>query len=183
MVRDLERKMASRDTAPEAVTREQTLANRLLSQERTGANKLCSLHAPEMERISKGKADKGYRGHETWPGIRIVLPGQRSRTSAERRWRRTRLPWRCVIDALIGHMEVDGLMGHNWLKGVMYDAIHAILCAVVQNLRLLLERSRILCAVIRGVFWNGSSRCNRSRRTYRMTIRPTPAGHAGDDRA
>jgi transposase, IS5 family len=104
---------------------------------RTGSNKLYSLHAPEVECISKGKAhkryefgvkvgvvaclkkpfilaahalpgrpydghtlmrslahatlntgvkiktavaDKGYRGHETWPGARIVLPGQRSGT-------------------------------------------------------------------------------------------------------
>jgi transposase, IS5 family len=127
VVRDLERKTASWDVVPEALTRELALAHRLLSQQRTGANKLYSLHAPEVECISKGKAhkryefgvkvgvvaslkkpfilaahalpgrpydghtlmrslaqatlntgvkiktavaDKGYRGHETWPGAK-----------------------------------------------------------------------------------------------------------------
>ena len=38
-------------------------------------------------------------------------------------------------EALIGHMKVDGLR----LKGTAGDAIHAILCAPGQNLRLLLR--------------------------------------------
>ncbi len=196
VVRDLERKTASWDGVPEALTRELALAQRLLNQQRTGANKLYSLHAPEVECISKGKAhkryefgvkvgvvaslkkpfilaahalpgrpydghtlmrslaqatlntgvkiktavaDKGYRGHETWPGARIVLPGQRSGSPGERRWRRTRLRRRSVIEALIGHMKVDGLMDRNWLKGTAGDAMHAILCAADQNLRLLLR--------------------------------------------
>jgi len=44
-----------------------------------------------------------------------------------------------VIEALIGHMKADGLMGRNWLEGTMSDAIHAILCAAGQNLRFLLR--------------------------------------------
>lgn len=40
--------------------RELALAQRLLRQKRTGANKLYSLHAPEVECISKGKAHKRY---------------------------------------------------------------------------------------------------------------------------
>jgi IS5 family transposase len=90
-------------------------------------------------KIKTAGADKGYRGHETWPGARIILPGQHSRTPAERRWRRTRLRRRSVIEALIGHMKVDGLMDRNWLKGIASDAMHAILCAAGQNLRLLLR--------------------------------------------
>jgi hypothetical protein len=35
-------------------------------------------------------------------------------------------------------MKVDGLMDRNWLKGTAGDAMHAILCAAGQNLRLLL---------------------------------------------
>jgi IS5 family transposase len=42
-------------------------------------------------KIKTAVADKGYREHETWPGARIILPGQHNRTPAERRWRRTRL--------------------------------------------------------------------------------------------
>jgi IS5 family transposase len=196
VVRDLERKTASWDAVPETMTRELALAQRLLSQERSGSNKLYSLHAPEAECISKGKAhkryefgvkvgvvaclkkpfilaahalpgrpydghtlmrslaqatlntgvpiktavaDKGYRGHETWPGAKVILPGQRSSTSTERRWRRSRLRRRSVIEALIGHMKVAGLMDRNWLKGTAGDAMHAILCAAGQNLRLLLR--------------------------------------------
>ena len=194
MVRDLERKTSSRDVVPEALTLELALARRLLVQQRTGANKLYSLHAPVLECISKGKlhkryefgvevgvvaslkkpfmlaahalsgrpydgrtlmrslaqatlntgikiktaaADKGYRGHETWPGVEVILPGQRSGTPTERRWRRTRLRRRSVIEVLNGHMKVDGLMDRNWLKGAANDAMHAILCAAGQNLRLL----------------------------------------------
>jgi transposase, IS5 family len=90
-------------------------------------------------KIKTAVADKGYRGHETWPGAKVILPGQRSGTPAERRWRRTRLRRRSVIEALIGHMKVDGLMDRNWLKGTAGDAMHAILCAAGQNLRLLLR--------------------------------------------
>jgi IS5 family transposase len=46
-----------------------------------------------------------------------------------------------MIEALIGHMKVDGLMDRNWLKGIAGDAMHAILCAAGQNLRLLLLRA------------------------------------------
>ena len=45
---------------------------------------------------------------------------------------------RNVIEALIGHVKVDGLMDRNWLKGTAGDAMHSILCAAGQNLRLLL---------------------------------------------
>ena len=90
-------------------------------------------------KIKTALADKGYRGHETWPGAKIFLPGQRSGTPGARRWRLTRLRRRSVIEALIGHMKVDGLMGRNWLKGTAGDAMHAILCAAGQNLRLLLR--------------------------------------------
>jgi len=46
VVRDVERKTASWDTKPEALTRELALAHRLLIQQRTGTQKLYSLHAP-----------------------------------------------------------------------------------------------------------------------------------------
>ena len=101
-------------------------------------------------KIRTAVADKGYRGHETWPGARIVLPGQRSGTPAGRRWRRTRLRRRSVIEALIGHMKVDGLMDRNWLKGTAGNAVHVILCAAGQNLRQLL---RAIAACLRLHVW------------------------------
>ena len=74
-------------------------------------------------KLNKGVAIKtavvhrGCRGHDAWAGARIVMPWRRSRTPGERRWRRTRLRRRSMIEALIGHMKVDGLIGRNWLKG------------------------------------------------------------------
>ncbi len=44
-----------------------------------------------------------------------------------------------MIEALIGHMKNDGLMGRNWLKGSAGDAMHVVLCAAGQNLRLILR--------------------------------------------
>ena len=46
MGRDLERKTAAWDAVPEIVTRELVLAQRLLTEERSGSNKLYSLCAP-----------------------------------------------------------------------------------------------------------------------------------------
>jgi hypothetical protein len=52
------RKTAVWDAIPEAMTRELALAQLLLTQQRTGSHKLYSLHAPEVQSISKGKAHK-----------------------------------------------------------------------------------------------------------------------------
>lgn len=35
--------------------------------------------------IKTAVLDMGCRGHETWPGARLVLPGHRGRTPGERR--------------------------------------------------------------------------------------------------
>ena len=176
---------------------ELALARRLLAQDSKSRNKLYSLHAPEVECISKGKAhkryefgvkvgvvaslrtpfilaahalpgnpydghtlawslahtrlntgvpiktavvDKGYRGSRAaWPGAEVVIPGQRSRDDAHRQQRRKQLRRRSVIEALIGHMKNDGLLDRNWLKGKAGDAMHVVLCAAGQNLRLILR--------------------------------------------
>jgi hypothetical protein len=101
-----------------------------------------------------------------------VLPGQRSRTPGERRWRRTRLRRRSVIEALIGHMKVDGLMGRNWLKGTGGDAMHAILCAAGQNLRLMLRAiATVLRLELRAVL--------EGFKSFRLSLRdPTRYHHA-----
>lgn len=60
VVRDVERRIAD-DTALQAVFAEElTMAKRLLAQEKHSKHKLYSLHAPEVECISKGKAHKRY---------------------------------------------------------------------------------------------------------------------------
>jgi len=59
MVRDIERQLEGRDEQiRDAFARDLALAHRVINQKRTDKNKLYSLHAPEVECISKSKAHK-----------------------------------------------------------------------------------------------------------------------------
>ncbi len=50
---------------------------------------------------------------------------------------------------MIGHMKSDGLLGRNWLKGEIGDALHAVMCGAGHNLRMILARLRALyCALV-----------------------------------
>ena len=60
VVRDIERKTADEPELQVVFTAELALARRLLGQQRTDRNKLYSVHAPEVECISKGKVHKRY---------------------------------------------------------------------------------------------------------------------------
>jgi len=60
VVRDIERKIAGSPELEAIFTDELAMAKRLLKQQKTDKNKLYSLHAPEVECISKGKANKRY---------------------------------------------------------------------------------------------------------------------------
>jgi IS5 family transposase len=60
VVRDIERKIANQAEKQAAFAEELGLAKRLLAQQKRDKNKLYSLHAPEVECISKGKAHKRY---------------------------------------------------------------------------------------------------------------------------
>lgn len=58
--RDIERKISGNGELKESFSNEMEMANRLLLQKRSDSGKLYSLHAPEVECISKGKAHKKY---------------------------------------------------------------------------------------------------------------------------
>jgi len=60
VVRDIERKIANQVGKQTVFAAELGLAKRLLAQQKQDKNKLYSLHAPEVECISKGKAHKRY---------------------------------------------------------------------------------------------------------------------------
>ena len=60
VVRDMERKLAGQPQQQVTCAAELALAKRLLVQQKQDKNKLYSLHAPEVECISKGKAHKRY---------------------------------------------------------------------------------------------------------------------------
>ena len=60
VVRDIERKTAGNAARQAVFADELALAKRLLAQQKQDKNKLYSLHAPEVECISKGKVHKRY---------------------------------------------------------------------------------------------------------------------------
>jgi IS5 family transposase len=73
--------------------------------------------------------DLGYRGwHET--NANVI---HRGKTLSKRQKKRLRR--RSALEAMIGHMKVDGLLERCHLKGLQGDAIHAILCGIGHNLR------------------------------------------------
>ena len=76
---------------------------------------------------------------------------------------RKALKRRQAVEPMIGHLKSDHQMVWNWLKGSIGDAVHAVLCACVYNLRLLLRHLALLLAQIWVVIWamELKSDCNR----------------------
>jgi len=89
--------------------------------------------------------DKGYRGVEI-QGVRILRWGQRRGMT---RTLRAMIKRRSAIEPAIGHMKMDGWLGRNRLKGVLGDALHAVMCGAGHNLRLILAALRLYCARFR----------------------------------
>lgn len=91
--------------------------------------------------------DKGYQGHGVDAGrSRVLISGTRKLSYALKRHLRRR----AAIEPEIGHMKGDGLLGRNFLKGVVGDAINALLCGAGHNLRKILARLRDLLPLLLG---------------------------------
>jgi IS5 family transposase len=103
--------------------------------------------------IERGYVDKGYRGHDTSNPRRIFISGQKRGVFGviKRELRR-----RSAIEAVIGHMKIDGHLGRCHLKGRIGDAANAILTAAGHNFRLLLAWLRELLLLILVVLLNPS---------------------------
>ena len=56
--------------------------------------------------------------------------------------------WRSAIEPAIGHMKTDGKLDRNWLKGVLGDATHAVLCGAGHNLRMIFRKLRLFCTLV-----------------------------------
>ena len=206
VTRDIERKLEQEPDKKLLFAAKLAQANQLLTQGKTGKNKLYSLHAPEVECIAKGKAhkkyefgvkvgvvttlkeqfvlsskafagrpydghtlfrnladakrrcgqwatevyvDRGYRGYHKKGGelFEITIAGQKRGMTVHRK---RKLKRRNAIEAIIGHMKTDGLMGRNHLLGKVGDAMNAILCGAGQNLRMILKQLRLLFVSILG---------------------------------
>jgi transposase, IS5 family len=92
--------------------------------------------------------DRGYRGVQASAGTRLLV----SHTRRLPKTLKTLLKRRQVVEPMIGHMKADGLLGRNWLKGPLGDAMHAVLCGAGHNLRMLLAHLRVLLLALLGQF-------------------------------
>ena len=48
---------------------------------------------------------------------------------------------------MIGHLKSDGRLARNFLKGVEGDAMNALLCGAGHNIRKILRKLRLFCAL------------------------------------
>ena len=90
--------------------------------------------------------DRGYRGHQVGGATEVFIAGRRRGITATIR---RELRRRSAIEAMIGHMKLDGKLARNHLEGAVGDAIHALLCGAGHNLRLILRHlARLLRALL-----------------------------------
>jgi transposase, IS5 family len=93
--------------------------------------------------------DRGYRGHGASGNTAVFVAGRRRGITPTIR---RELRRRSAIEAMIGHMKLDGKLARNHLKGALGDAIHAPLCGAGHNLRLILRHlARLLRALLLGL--------------------------------
>jgi transposase, IS5 family len=91
--------------------------------------------------------DRGYRGHGVAGLTEVVIAGRRRGLTPTMR---RELRRRSAIEAMIGHMKLDGKLARNHLAGAVGDAIHALLCGAGHNLRLILRHlGRLLRTLLR----------------------------------
>jgi transposase, IS5 family len=91
--------------------------------------------------------DRGYQGHGVSGATAVFVAGRRRGITPTIR---RELRRRSAIEAMIGHMKLDGKLARNHLKGAVGDAVHALLCAAGHNLRLILRHlGRLLRTLLR----------------------------------
>jgi IS5 family transposase len=91
--------------------------------------------------------DKGYKGHGVDPGRSAVLISGTRRLS---KMLKRDLRRRAAIEPELGHMKSDGLLGRNFLKGVVGDAQNVILSGAGHNMRKILAHLRALLRLLMG---------------------------------
>lgn len=84
--------------------------------------------------------DRGYKGHGVAEErCRVLISGTRRLGYALKRHLRRR----SAVEPELGHMKNDGLLGRNFLKGMLGDAMNAFLCGAGHNLRKMLAWIRL----------------------------------------
>ena len=152
VTRDIERQLAMQpEEVRQAFAEALAQARQILHQTQHPKSKikLYSLHAPEVDCISKGKAHKHYEfgvKPERAYGVKdtkVYISGQRRGVTAQIK---RELKRRSAVESEIGHMKQDGLLGRSYLKGEQGDAINAPLAACGHNLRKILTPCGLCCA-------------------------------------
>ena len=91
--------------------------------------------------------DRGYKGHGVDPGrSQVLISGTRKRSKLLKRDLRRR----AAIEPELGHMKSDGLLGRNFLKGMVGNAQNVILCGAGHNMRKILAHLRALLRLLMG---------------------------------
>ena len=91
--------------------------------------------------IKKAYGDLAYRikkadEHLIPEGVEFIHRGIKDMTAPVKK----ALKRRQSIEPVIGHVKQDHGMNRNYLKGAIGDAIHAVLCSCVYNIKWLLKR-------------------------------------------
>jgi IS5 family transposase len=109
--------------------------------------------------VARAYADKGYKGHDYEGPAQVMLSGrQRGLTPQMKR----ELRRRSAIEPMIGHAKNDGRLGRNYLLGHDGDRINALLAAAGHNLRLILNKLRLLFARILATIFRPVAKPNTS---------------------
>jgi len=95
--------------------------------------------------VERAYVDKGYRGHHYEGRARVILSGRKRGLTPQMK---RELRRRSAIEPMIGHAKNDGRLGRNYLLGHDGDRINALLAAAGHNLRLILNKLRLLFARI-----------------------------------
>lgn len=108
--------------------------------------------------------DRGYKGHGVDDTQVWIAGAKRGITTAIKK----KLKRRNAVEPVIGHMKNDGRLDRNFLKGEEGDAINALLCGAGHNLRKILRRLALLCALIRQQLFRFSQQTFYSSLQYRL---------------
>ncbi len=95
-------------------------------------------------RPSLAVVDRGYRGHGV-QGTRVLVSGTRRGLTPKLA---RLLKRRSAVEPEIGHMKSDGRLARCGLKGLLGDAVFAVLCGCGHNLRKILAHLRALLAAL-----------------------------------
>ena len=81
--------------------------------------------------------DRGYRGIKECKGVPILIPDKSKKADSYRQKKKKHKLFRrrAAIEPTIGHLKSDHRMDCNFLKGVVGDAVNAILAAAAFNFK------------------------------------------------